>query len=246
MASLDPVAYLRQTPPFHALPGPLFDEAARGLDVSYQPTGTTLARVGKEPLRHLWVIRKGAVRLERDGQTLQVLEEGETFGYTSLITGKATIDVDVEEDLVAYRIPEKAFRLLLSDASFARHFAVGAVGAPPREPGALPGRHVPVRPLAGGGPPRPPGGGLGRRGHHHRAGGAGDAGEPHLVRPGALRTARDRHRPRPAEPGARRRASARPSGSGECSRARSRPWTPPPPPTRPGSGSSTPASTTSR
>ncbi len=125
MASLDPVAYLRQTPPFHALPGPLFDEAARGLDVSYQPTGTTLARVGQEPLRHLWVIRKGAVRLERDGQTLQVLEEGETFGYTSLLTGKATIDVAVEEDLVAYRIPEKAFRLLLSDAPFARHFAVG-------------------------------------------------------------------------------------------------------------------------
>ena len=125
MASLDPVAFLRQTPPFHALPGPLFDEAARGLDVAYQPTGTSLARVGQEPFQHLWVIRKGAVRLERDGQTLQVLEEGETFGYTSLITGKATLDVVVEEDLVAYRIPAADFRLLLSDAQFARHFAVG-------------------------------------------------------------------------------------------------------------------------
>ena len=93
--------------------------------MSYQPTGTALARVGQEPFQHLWVIRKGAVRLERDGQTLQVLEEGETFGYTSLITGKATLDVVVEEDLVAYRIPAAAFRLLLSDAQFARHFAVG-------------------------------------------------------------------------------------------------------------------------
>ena len=125
MASVDPVTFLRQTPPFHALPGPLFDEAARGLDVSYQPTGTSLARVGQEPFQHLWVIRKGAVRIERDGQTLQVLEEGETFGYTSLITGKATLDVVVEEDLVAYRIPGKAFRQLLADAEFARHFAVG-------------------------------------------------------------------------------------------------------------------------
>ncbi len=125
MASLDPVAYLRQTPPFHALPGPLFDEAARGIDVAYQPTGTSLARVGQEPFQHLWVIRKGAVRLERDGQTFQVLEEGETFGYTSLITGKATLDVVVEEDLVAYRVPGKAFTRLLSDAQFARHFAVG-------------------------------------------------------------------------------------------------------------------------
>ena len=125
MASLDPVAFLRQTPPFHALPGPLFDEAARGIDVSYQPAGTALARVGQEPFQHLWVIRKGAVRLEREGQTIQVLEEGETFGYTSLIAGKATLDVTVEEDLVAYRIPAAAFRRLLSDAPFARHFAVG-------------------------------------------------------------------------------------------------------------------------
>ena len=124
MASLDPVAYLRQVPPFHALPGPLFDEAARGLDVAYHPAGTWLARAGQEPLQHLWVIRKGAVRLERGGQTLQVLEEGETFGYTSLVTGKATIDVRVEDDLVAYRVPGATFRRLLGDAPFAGHFAV--------------------------------------------------------------------------------------------------------------------------
>ena len=125
MASIDPVAYLREIPPFHELPGPLFDGAAGKLDVAYHPTGTWLARVGQAPLEHLWVIRKGAVRLERNGQTLQVLEEGETFGYTSLITGKATLDVVVEDDLVAYRIPGAEFQRLLSDAHFAGHFAVG-------------------------------------------------------------------------------------------------------------------------
>jgi len=124
MASIDPVAYLREIPPFHALPAPLFDEAARKLDVAYHPAGTWLARVGQEPLQHLWVVRKGAVRLERNGQTLQVLEEGETFGYTSLITGKATLDVVVEDDLVAYRIPGAEFQRLLSNAEFAGHFAV--------------------------------------------------------------------------------------------------------------------------
>jgi CBS domain-containing protein len=65
------------------------------------------------------------VRLERDGQILQVLEEGETFGYTSLITGKATLDVTVEQDLLAYRLPRGQFERLLTDASFAGHFAVG-------------------------------------------------------------------------------------------------------------------------
>jgi len=125
MAAIDPVVFLRSTAPFHALPQALFDAAARRLEVSYHPAGTHLARVGGEPLRHLYVIRKGSVRLERDGQTVQMLEEGETFGYTSLITGEATMEVEVEEDLVAYRLPGQEFRRLLGDAQFARHFAVG-------------------------------------------------------------------------------------------------------------------------
>lgn len=125
MASLDPVAYLRATPPFHALPQPLFDAAAGALEVGYYPAGSRLVSVGGEPLQHLYVIRKGSVRLEREAQTLQVLEEGETFGYTSLITGKATIDVLVEDDLLAYRLPAAQFERLLKDAQFAGHFAVG-------------------------------------------------------------------------------------------------------------------------
>ena len=185
MASLDPVTFLRQTPPFHALPGPLFDEAARGLDVSYQPTGTSLARVGQEPFQHLWVIRKGAVRIERDGQTLQVLEEGETFGYTSLITGKATLDVVVEEDLVAYRIPAAGLPAAPLRRAVRPPLRGRALRAAPGQPRALPRRHVPLRPLGGGGPPPAPGGRLGPGGRHHRAGLPRDAGEPHLVRPGA-------------------------------------------------------------
>jgi CBS domain-containing protein len=125
MAAIDPVAFLRGTAPFHALPRELFDGATVSVDVAYLPAGTHVVRAGGEPLQHLYVIRKGAVRLEREGQTLQVLEEGETFGYTSLITGAATLDVVVEEDLVAYRLPGEAFRNLLGDAQFAGHFAVG-------------------------------------------------------------------------------------------------------------------------
>jgi CBS domain-containing protein len=125
MASLDPVAFLRSTPPFNALPAALFEAAASSLEIGYYPAGSALVRVGAEPLQHLYVIRKGSVRLERDGQTLQVLEEGETFGYTSLLTHKATLDVRVEDDLLAYRLPGAQFQRLLSDALFAGHFAVG-------------------------------------------------------------------------------------------------------------------------
>jgi CBS domain-containing protein len=125
MASIDPVAYVRTVPPFDALPQSLFDEAARSLEVAYYPAGTRIVREGGEPLQHLYIIRKGAVRLERGGQTLQMLEEGEIFGYTSLITRQATLDGIVEDDLLAYRLPDAQFQRLLSDARFAGHFAVG-------------------------------------------------------------------------------------------------------------------------
>ncbi|MEI7706382.1 MAG: DUF294 nucleotidyltransferase-like domain-containing protein [Deltaproteobacteria bacterium] len=125
MAALDPLAFVRSTPPFDALPPELFDGAARTLEVIYHPAGTKLVTVGEEPLRHLYVIRKGVVRLERGGQTIQVLEEGEVFGYTSLLTGKATLDGVVDEDLLAYRIPADEFQRLMTDAPFAAHFTTG-------------------------------------------------------------------------------------------------------------------------
>jgi CBS domain-containing protein len=122
---LEPVVFLRATPPFHALPQALFDEAARALEVGFYPAGMRLAEAGGTPFDHLYVIRSGSVRIDRAGQTIQVLEEGESFGYTSLITGKATMDVVVEQDLLAYRLPKGQFERLLTDASFAGHFAVG-------------------------------------------------------------------------------------------------------------------------
>ena len=125
MAFIDPVAFLRSTPPFDELPEPLFDEAALGLEIGLFTKGTWLVRVGGTPLEHLWIIRKGMVRLERGGHPLQILEEGEVFGYTSLLSGRATIDVLVEEDLLAYRIPAEEFRRLTGDARFAAHFAAG-------------------------------------------------------------------------------------------------------------------------
>jgi CBS domain-containing protein len=125
MVSLDPVGFVRGTPPFDALPKGAFDAAARALEIVFFPAGTRLLARGGPPSEHLYVIRKGAVRIEREGQTLQVLEEGEIFGFTSLISGKASLDVNVEDDLLAYRLPKSEFEALLAQAPFAGHFAAG-------------------------------------------------------------------------------------------------------------------------
>jgi len=125
MAALDPVSFLRATPPFSDLAAPLFEIAARSLETSFFPAGARLVESGGKPLQHIYVIRKGAVRLESGGQTVQFLEEAEIFGYTSLLARKATLDVVVEEDLLALRIPGADFVRLLEDARFASHFAIG-------------------------------------------------------------------------------------------------------------------------
>jgi CBS domain-containing protein len=117
--------FLRGTPPFGGLPAPLLAQAARAAEPFSAAAGARLASAGGEPFRHLHVIRRGAVRIERDGRSLQVLGAGECFGYTSLLTGKAALDVVVEEDLLAVRIPAAVFRALLADAAFAAHFAEG-------------------------------------------------------------------------------------------------------------------------
>jgi CBS domain-containing protein len=124
MSAPDPVAFLQATPPFSELPAALFDVAARALETTFYSAGTRLVETDGTPLQHVYVIRKGAVRLESGGKTLQVLEEGEVFGYTSLFAKKATLDVVVEEDLLAHRIPAAEFERLLADARFASHFAV--------------------------------------------------------------------------------------------------------------------------
>ncbi len=125
MDAIDPIAYVRATPPFHALPEALFEDAMRTLEIAFYPAGTWLVRAGGRPLEHLSIVRRGAVRLEREGQTLQVVEEGETFGYTSLITREATLDAVVEEDLLAYELPAAEFQRLRADPAFAGHFAAG-------------------------------------------------------------------------------------------------------------------------
>ena len=122
---MDEASILRSIPPFDALPRERFDEAARAAVERRFPAGAWLAHAGGEPMQHLFVIREGSVRIERHGQTVQVLEEGETFGYTSLITGKATFDVVVEEALVAFELPAAVFRRLEEDPRFAAHFAAG-------------------------------------------------------------------------------------------------------------------------
>lgn len=120
----DARSFLRGTPPFDALSPEAFEEAVAALGSARFATGTRILAAGGAPSDALYVVGRGLVRLERDGVTSELLEEGDFFGY-SVLTGKVLADVVVDEDLLAYRIPEAVFRRLLAEAPFARFFTQG-------------------------------------------------------------------------------------------------------------------------
>lgn len=90
--------------------------------IAFSP-GEQILRQGGNPSQYLHIIGDGAVRLVRDGQILQVLEEGECFGYPSMINQSApTSDVVAEEACTIHRVPEKVFHRLTENQQFAQYF----------------------------------------------------------------------------------------------------------------------------
>ncbi len=63
------------------------------------------------------------MRLEREGQLVRVLEEGECVGFPSLIAHASPMsDAVVAEDALLYEIPAALFDELMADARFAEFF----------------------------------------------------------------------------------------------------------------------------
>jgi CBS domain-containing protein len=111
---MEPAEFLRSQPPFDRLRPEDFRIAEESLEVAYFPSGAVLLERGGPRSEHLYLIRKGAVRFERDGALVQELEEGDLFGFPSLIAKAAPhVDVIAGEDLLVYRIPEDSFLRLM-------------------------------------------------------------------------------------------------------------------------------------
>ena len=123
MADLDPVSFLRATPPFDGLPPHEFERASAALEVVFHPAGDLIIARDGPPSEHLYIVRKGLVRLERDGETVLVLEPGELFGFTSVMAGATPFNVVVERDLLAYRVAAGVVRSMLIVPAVARYFS---------------------------------------------------------------------------------------------------------------------------
>lgn len=110
-------------PPFDRLSTTELKIAEQALEVVHFPKGACILKQDGSPSQHLYLIRQGAVRLEREGQVIQVLEEADFFGYVSLLrSGSSPLDVLAEEDVQAYRLPQATFHRLLQQPAFADFF----------------------------------------------------------------------------------------------------------------------------
>ncbi|WP_297852511.1 putative nucleotidyltransferase substrate binding domain-containing protein [Meiothermus sp.] len=123
---MNPLDFVRQQAPFDLLPGNALPLLERGLEITFFPKGSKVLKREDPKNQHLYLIRKGGVRLERDGRAILHLEEGEVFGYPSLLSQDApAFDVVAEEDLLVYRWPQEVFRKLLEYPAFAEFFTRG-------------------------------------------------------------------------------------------------------------------------
>ncbi len=123
---MQPIDFLRRTPPFDTLDEDALQQIVQSLKVVRYPAEMRILQRGGEPSHYLYIVREGAVRLEQDGQTILLLEEGDLFGFPSLLAQDAPLfDVVVEEPALIYQIHETLFRQLLQHPPFADYFLQG-------------------------------------------------------------------------------------------------------------------------
>ncbi|HUO83857.1 MAG TPA: DUF294 nucleotidyltransferase-like domain-containing protein [Thermoanaerobaculia bacterium] len=120
---MEPREFLEKQPPFDRLDPPQMRRAEQSIEIAWASRGDAILERTAPPNQTLYVIRKGAVRLERDGQIVQMLEEGDLFGYPSLLGGSSpTVDVFAEEDCLFYQIPKNVFDQLIQVPAFGEYF----------------------------------------------------------------------------------------------------------------------------
>ena len=102
---MDIPSFLRLYPPFDDLEDDRLAEVVRHTHIEFFPVGSTVLQQSGDPSRYLYVIRTGAMELIDEGQVLDLLLDGEAFGFPSMLSGLGpTFTVRAHEDSICYLI----------------------------------------------------------------------------------------------------------------------------------------------
>lgn len=124
---MDPLEFLLEHEPFARLGADGRRRLARSLEIEYARRGDVVLSRAGGAAEALFVVRKGAVRLEVDGRVVDELGPGEAFGFPSLLArSRPHFDVVCARECLLYRVPAAVFHELVEeDAGFGDHFRRG-------------------------------------------------------------------------------------------------------------------------
>ncbi len=106
--------FLREHYPFSQLPDTALGALSFHIIVRYHPKGEIIFEEGSKPLEYLYLVRKGSVVLEAGGREVDILYEGDTFGYPSLLSGEPpTATAKALQDTILFLIPKAIFLRLV-------------------------------------------------------------------------------------------------------------------------------------
>jgi CBS domain-containing protein len=125
--------FLAHRPPFASLAPDELGEVVSETEIEFHAAGAVIMSEQDGPVTFLRVIHSGAVDLTHNGQLLDLLGAGDTFGHAAMLSGLPPgFEARAAEDALCYRIPVAVARPLLERAR-SRELQVGL-----HEPGHQP------------------------------------------------------------------------------------------------------------
>ncbi|HXX35626.1 MAG TPA: putative nucleotidyltransferase substrate binding domain-containing protein [Thermodesulfobacteriota bacterium] len=134
-ASLDRLRdFLRTVPPFNFLSKNVVEEIVLNLVIEYFPKGEIILDPQGDTTQFLYIIRSGGVKiLSRqkenggDEKVIDYRDEGEFFGFVSLLSGEPSpLTIVAEEDTICYLLKKELFKKLLAEhPNFLLYFTAG-------------------------------------------------------------------------------------------------------------------------
>lgn len=116
----DIAEFLHAHPPFDSLDEETLDELADSAEIEFYAARTTILH-STDVAEFAYVVRSGSVELVIDGRLLDLIGEGEMFGYVSLLSeGPLDFVARSAEDTLVYRIPADVIRPVLERPAFVR------------------------------------------------------------------------------------------------------------------------------
>ncbi|MCS7199159.1 MAG: DUF294 nucleotidyltransferase-like domain-containing protein [Caldimicrobium sp.] len=120
---LDAERFLTEVEPFNSLSESEIRDLVSSLEVAYYKKDEVIYREGDKPLRYLYIIRSGVVVLEKEGEALEYLYEGHTFGYSSLLSKEPPyVTARSLDSTVVFLLPQEKFNILFREKSFIREY----------------------------------------------------------------------------------------------------------------------------